>query len=182
VNGAEVWRAPLLILIVFALAGCGLGQECLTVSGVWERAESLDGQRIRVCGQADFALFPYHPLQIGGCIPSSEGESRSRIVGKLFLLAQDSEDSKRKLLISESSLQCEGDVCEVVCKPFAPSAHAAWGSTDPIEAFEFVGTLRILDQSEAPLSLEDIDLRASRRLVDGEWGPIPLGEFTYNFP
>jgi hypothetical protein len=78
---------------------------------------------------------------------------------------------------------CGDDVCSVVCKPFAPSAQATWGGTETVEAFEFVGTLRVDTQgSEVELILEDIDLQASRRLADGEWGPIPTGDFTYVFP
>jgi hypothetical protein len=122
-------------------------------------------------------------MQVGGCIPNAEGVELPRIVGELALLDRDAPDPEYALLIAESSLQCEGHVCKVVCKPFAPSAHAAWGSTETITAFQFVGTLRVrAQQSEVALTMDDIDLRASRRLADGEWGPIPAGEFSYHFP
>jgi hypothetical protein len=183
VNSRDMLRAHILVLIALSLVGCGGSEKRLSVSEVWQNADSLDGKRIRVRGQADFQLIPYHPMQVGGCIPSTEGEIKPRIVGELALLDQDSHDPKHRLSISESSLQCEGDVCNVVCKPFAPSAQAIWGGTETIEAFEFVGTLRVRAQeSKGALILDDIDLRVSRRLADGEWGPIPRGDFTYNFP
>jgi hypothetical protein len=122
-------------------------------------------------------------MQVGGCIPETEGVALPRIVGELALLDQDSQDSEHRLSISESDLQCEGNVCRVVCRPFAPSAQAIWGGTETIQAFEFVGTLRVRAQGiKVTLVLDDIDLQASRRLADGEWGPIPTGDFTYNFP
>ena len=137
----------------------------------------------RVRGRADFTLLPHHPMQVGGCIPEPGDEGLPRIVGKLALLDEDAQDAAHRLSISESSLQCEGDVCSVVCRPFAPSAAAVWGSAETIEAFEFVGTLRVRAQgSDVALILDDIDLRASRRLADGEWGPIPTEDFTYSFP
>lgn len=94
-------------------------------------------------GEADFRLTPYHPLQIDGCVAGAKGDTRSRIDGELKTRDQDSHDPKHALLISESSLQCEGDLCSVVCKPFVPSTHATGGGTDAIEAFEFVGRLRV---------------------------------------
>jgi len=183
VNSRNMLLAHILVLIALLLAGCGGREKCLTVSEVWQNADSLEGKRICVRGQADFRLLPHHPMQVGGCIPKTEGVVLPRIVGELALLDQDSQDSEHRLLISESDLQCEGNVCRVVCRPFAPSAHAAWGGTETVQAFEFVGTLRVYAQeSGVALVLDDIDLRASRRLADGEWGPIPTGDFTYNFP
>jgi hypothetical protein len=122
-------------------------------------------------------------MQVGGCNPSVEGETRPRIIGELTIRDLDSQDPENAILISGSDLQCEGDVCSVVCKPFAPSAQAIWGGTETIEAFEFVGTLRVRPQGNiVRLILDDIDLEASRRLADGKWGVIPTGEFTYVFP
>lgn len=190
-NSRNVLQARVVVLIALLLAGCGgrgkglpvSEAKRLTVSEVWQNADSLEGKRIRVRGQADFRLIPYHPLQVGGCIPQSEGVVLPRIVGQLALLDQDSHDPEHRLTISESSLQCEGNVCNVVCRPFAPSAQAIWGGTETIEAFEFVGTLRVRPQgSKVALVLDDLDLRTSRRLADGEWGPIPTGDFTYYFP
>lgn len=172
-----------LVAAALSVVGCAAWQEPLTVSQVWQDAESLEGQRIRVLGQADFHLTPYHPLQVGGCIPTAEGETRPRVVGELAIRDEGSHDPKNALLISESSLHCEGDVCSVVCTPFAPSAQAIWGGAETIDAFEFVGTLRVRPlENGVALILEDIDLRASRRRADGKWEAIPPGEFTYVFP
>ena len=72
-------------------------------------------------------------------------------------------------------------MCSIVCTPFGPTD--TWGSIGAVEVFEFVGVLRVDPQeSEAELILEDIDLQASRRMTDGEWGPILTGEFRYVFP
>jgi hypothetical protein len=66
-------------------------------------------------------------------------------------------------------------------KPFAPSD--TWGRIGAVEVFEFVGVLTVdAEGSEVVLILEDIDLQASRRMADGEWRPIPTGDFTYIFP
>ncbi len=174
--------ALFLALIAVSLAWCGGKKKVLTVSEVWRDAASLDGERIRVRGQADFRLIPYHPLQVGGCVVG-EDRDKFQISGRLALLDQDSQDPERGLFISESSLHCEGDMCKVVCSPFAPTAHATWGGSETIEAFEFAGTLRVDDQGGTlVLILEDIDLQASQRLFEGKWGPIPTGDFTYLFP
>jgi hypothetical protein len=102
-------------------------------------------------------------------------------VGKLALVDADSPDPKQRLFISESSLHCEGNLCSVVCEPFAPSD--TWGRIGAVEVFEFVGVLRVDTRgSTVVLILEEIDLQASRRMGDGEWGPIPTGSFTYAFP
>jgi hypothetical protein len=120
-------------------------------------------------------------MQVGGCSLDPNVVDSSHIVGELALLDEDSPDPKHRLSISESSLQCEGTVCSVVCKPFAPTD--TWGRVDSVEVFEFVGMLRVDGQgSKTALILEDIDLQASRRMADGEWRPIPTGDFTYLFP
>ena len=131
-NCSNMLRAIMLVLVALLLTGCGGGKECLTVSEVWQNADSLEGKRVCVRGQADFRLLPHHPMQVGGCIPETEGVDLPRIVGELALLDQDPNGSEQRLSISEADLQCEGNVCSVVCRPFAPSAQATWGGTETI--------------------------------------------------
>jgi hypothetical protein len=101
----------------------------------------------------------------------------------LAILDEESNDPESALWISESSLRCEGDVCSVVCTPFAPSAQAIWGGTETIDAFEFVGTLRVRRlENGVELILDDVNLGESRRRSDGQWEPIPTGESRYDFP
>ena len=111
----DKWKVSLfIVLVVFSLAGCGGREKWLTVSEVWQDADSLEGKRTRVRGQAHFQFTPYHPMQVGGCSPDQNFVNSTHIVGKLALLDEDSPGSKHKLSISESSLQCEGSVCRVV--------------------------------------------------------------------
>jgi hypothetical protein len=46
-------QALILTLVVHALAGCGCSEKWLTVSEVWQNADSLEGKRICVRGQQD---------------------------------------------------------------------------------------------------------------------------------
>lgn len=182
----KILQAIGLIVLIFSVAGCGQSRDYLTVSEVWQNAASLDGTQIRVRGQGHFRFEPYHPLQVGGCSLDEEVVKNSHIVGIQDLLDEDSPDVMQRLSISKSILQCEGDVCRMECRPFEPmcgeGARCAGGPT-AIEAFEFVGTLKLSDQQgDLELILEDIDLNTSQRLVDGEWGPIPTGVFRYFFP
>jgi len=74
-------------------------------------------------------------------------------------------------MISVPQLFCRGDECQMTCTPFDPTLA---------EAFELVGTLKVVsrDGSREELRLEDLDLEASRQLVDGEWVSIETGSFT----
>ena len=70
--GRSFLTSSILIMIGLALVGCSAGQDCLTVSQVWQKAESLYGERICVQGQADLRLIPYHPMMVGGCVPDQD--------------------------------------------------------------------------------------------------------------
>ena len=185
-NGRVFLTSSILILIGLSLVGCSTGQDCLTVSEVWQNAESLDGERICVRGQADLRLLPYHPMMVGGCVPDQDFLDSNPIVGRLDLYDGEPSSSTQRLTISNSDIECEGDVCRLECRPFAPTCEGMFcGPEGPlnIEAFEFVGTLKVVGQPDSvELILEDLDLESSRRLADGEWGPIPTGVFTYMFP
>jgi hypothetical protein len=186
VNSSEVLNVLVIVLITFSLVGCTTEQDCLTVSEVWQNADSLDGKRICVVGQAHLRFIPYHPLQVGGCSPDQDIVESSHIVGMLDLYDGEPFSSTQRVTVATSDLQCEGDICSLVCWPFAPTCEGTFCSPDgyvDIEAFEFVGTLRVDGQpGSEELLLEDLDLDSSRRLADGEWGPIPTGDYIYMFP
>lgn len=185
-NGKKILQAIGLIMLIFSVAGCSQSQDHLTVSEVWQNAASLDGTQIRVRGQGHFRFEPYHPLQVGGCSLDEDVVNKSHIVGTQDLLDEDYPDVGQRLSISRSSLQCEGNVCGMECRPFEPMCRRGTmciGGLTAIEAFEFVGTLKVTDQQgDLELILEDIDLNTSQRRVDGEWGLIPTGVFSYFFP
>jgi hypothetical protein len=87
-----------------------------------------------------------------------------------------------RLAIGESSLQCGGDSCGMKCTPFDPGCLSPC-QPERATVFELFGVLRMISkQSDAVLVLEDVDLKESRRFLDGELGPIPTGTFSYAFP
>jgi hypothetical protein len=185
-SGKKILQPIGLIVLIISIAGCGQTRYPLTVSEVWQNAALLDGRQIRVRGQGHLRFEPYHPLQVGGCSLDQELVNKSHIVGIQDLLDEDSPDVEQRLSISRTSLHCEGNVCSLECKPFEPMCGRGVmcvGGLTAIEAFEFVGTLKVSDQQgELELILENIDLNKSKRFVDGEWSPIPTGVFSYFFP
>ena len=115
----------------------------------------------------------------GGC-PLSAKKGYS--AGRLELYDRDpglqkysaGEAAQMKLTISEASLQCKGDFCQMTCTPFDPQGA---------QTFELVGTLRIDGRSDKMvLTLDDIDLSVSRQFIEGSWVSIPTGEVVYQFP
>jgi hypothetical protein len=164
-----------LLLTMLLLTRCSRNN-LLTVSEAWEKAESLEGKLIRVRGRARFFTEPYQGLT--GCVP---GGGRD-IVGRLELYDENAPDPHYyggkqplpKMIVSESSLQCKGNTCQVTCAPFNPQEAGV---------FELVGTLRIDNlQGNRVLTLENVNLEESRQLSGEKLGPIPTGTFQYNFP
>lgn len=173
-----------LVSVMLVLAGCGGRHDCLTVSEVWQKAQALEGEQICVRGRAHFFTVPYYGLV--GCPIGGGGE----LVGRLELLDEDApspayysgEQPLLRLAVGESSLQCTGDHCGMKCTPFDPGCLSPC-RPERATVFELVGVLRIVGkQDDVALVLEDIDLQESRRFLDGEWGPIPTGTFSYMFP
>lgn len=177
-------QAFVLILTVLVLVRCGDRHDCLTVSEVWQEAEALDGEQVCVRGRAHFFTVPYYGL--AGCSLDGGGE----LVGRLELLDEDApgpayysgEQPLLRLAIGESSLQCNGDSCGMKCTPFDPGCLSPC-RPERATVFKLVGVLQIIgQQDDVVLVLEDVDLEESRRFLDGEWGPIPTGTFSYEFP
>jgi len=179
-------KAILLLVALFLLVpivGC-TGQKTLTVSEVVRDAEGLDGETIRVRGQAFLWTEPSQAemWMFGGCVPGTD-PSHSRqgiVVGWLTLYESiDSDDLGRYgvphdemgIRISDSDFHCNGDYCAVTCQPF---------EVVPRRMYELIGTLKVNADSE--IILENIDLERSSQLVEGNWARIPGGEFGIAFP
>jgi hypothetical protein len=176
------WQVIGLTLVALLLMGCvartatptpaGIvvtttpGQETSypTVRDVSENALSLADQQIRVRGQNWFVSS----VTLVDCDPPRCDCNQSK--GQLFLSEEGRAPGE---MISVPQLFCRGDECHMTCTPFDPTLA---------EAFELVGTLRVISQNEnhKELRLEDLDLEASRQLVNGEWIPIETGSFTIN--
>ena len=180
----NILRPFLLVVVLLSLVACNESDEFLTVSKVWQEATALDGKRIRVRGLGALRYEPIHPLQIGGCSVVPSANSPVKGIGMLFEESLNNQP-RREILISESSLICQGDTCSVTCRPFKPPADTrtlALESASP-RIYELVGTLRINSQEgEVVLILDDIDMETSGWLVDEKWEPLPTGEFTQIFP
>jgi len=168
-----VWLLAMLSLLV----GCG-STRVLTVSEVWGKAEAFEGKLIRVRGRAHFSTVPY--VGLTGCIPAGNG--RIDVVGRLDLFDENAPDPAYysgkqplpRIQVSDASLQCKGDTCQVTCMPFDP---------EEARVFELVGTLRVDTQGgKQELVLENVDLKESRRLAEEKLEPIPTGTFRYVFP
>jgi hypothetical protein len=169
-----VWMIGLPLMMLM-LAGCN-SSKLLTITNVWEQADELEGQSIRVRGRARFFTEPYQGLT--GCVPGGGGD----IVGRLVLYDEDAPDPHYyggeqplpTIVVSSDSLQCKGNTCQITCEPFNPQEGAV---------FELVGTLRVEHQeSTKVLTLEDVILTESRQLMGEKLEPIPTGTFQYSYP
>jgi hypothetical protein len=175
----RVWQGIVLALLAVSAAGCSAGGDCLNVAEVWRNADSLAGKQICVRGRPHFSFTPFHPQMRGGCLP---GGNNARIGGKLELLDVGSPDPAPRLSVPD--LRCQGDQCVVECRPFAaPCTEYHDSPCDNAQAFELVGTLRVdKQQAEVELSLDNLDLSASRRSAGDRWESIPTGVFKTQFP
>jgi hypothetical protein len=173
-----VWIIPIVFLV-----SCS-GQKPLTVLEVIQNAETLNGKTIRVRGQAYLWIEPSlaEMWNYGGCVPNSDASASSEenVVGWLTLYDKiDPNDLKNygaphdniDIKISEDNFHCKGNYCGMTCLSFEVKSQ---------QTYEFIGTLRLDGESE--LILENIDLGASRQLMNGEWIPTLPGEFSIVFP
>ena len=167
---ARVMMVVCVLLTTAFVVGCdppGEKESYLTVTKASRRAKSLDGETVRVRGYGHFLLEQTLVL----CEPA-RCDCNERW-GRLVLLDEEFKpaDSSRffslpRVSISESDLRCSGDECSMTCSPFDPRTA---------KEFEFVGTLSVVDSH---LTLENLDLQASRQRIDEVWTPIETGQFT----
>ncbi len=170
-------RFVLLLLLVFVM-GCG-GQKPLTVAEVIRNAERLNGKTIRVRALAYLLVDPSQAemWMFGGCAP---GSTEGHVIGWLTLYDSIDRDDlahygvphdKTGIKISDSNFHCEGNYCKMTCAPFEVTSQ---------QMYELVGTLRVNGPSN--FTLENIDLKQSSQLVDGEWKSISPGNLDVMFP
>ena len=143
---------------------------CYSVGEVWKYASSLDGKRICVKGKAETMVFQSLML----CDPPhcycNESSGNLTLVSEEGIVRNPRVDIVDKVTIY--SPICTGDECTMTCTPINPFAA---------DHFLFVGRLKInflSDERMAYLELKDVDLSASRQLVNGNWQPIPTGAFS----
>ena len=152
-----------------SISSAGISDRPLSVYEVWQWAEELGGQVIRVRGKANFITWMTALL----CCPPSCDCNETE--GMLWLVSENPTrvniDCATVDFIDIDTPDCQGNECSLTCTPFYPGE---------IEAFEFTGTLRIdyLRGHPCYLQLINVDLPASQQLVNGVWGPIPTGTFT----
>jgi photosystem II stability/assembly factor-like uncharacterized protein len=158
-----------VLLAVWLAAACGAGEKrsYLTVQQVSQQAESLAGRQIRLRGYGYFSVSMTAML----CVPSRCDCNQSSGWLELYGEQPDPEHLSRlydlaNIRIAETSLKCAGDECSMECSPFDPGLA---------RQFEFAGRLRI---DYGNLILEDLDLAASRQLINGSWFPIETGKFS----
>lgn len=168
----KILLALTLLIVVFTASCMQSGEKthCLTVSQAVKRAKRLNNQLACIHGYG--ALLYEQTLLL--CTP--ENPCCNRTKGMLQLFEKEpgpvfDRDYYSLDHINVTGLDCSGNTCSVTCQPFNPQ---------PERWFELVGRLRIDNITSDPprLVLEDLDLAASRQLVNAEWIPIETGSFT----
>ena len=170
-----------LILLIVLFQRSNSFEPTLSLDEVWQNADTLEGQHIRIQANARLFYDSYHPMQIGGC--SLDPNGNSPVEARAMLVNESPNDLSQRILIDDASFLCTGNTCQINCTPFEPPPDL-WGTTDPeLPLFEFAGVLtRAPEGSETSLIFAEIDVSASRRLRDGRWQPLSSGEFSYMFP
>lgn len=147
------------IAAIAGLSGCG-GRGFLTVAELDARADMLDGERVALRG---FTLQGLFVLDLRATVLS----------GGAFYLGESAEaPGGRRVGLPE--VAASGDRATLSWTPFLPDAPA----------YHLVGRLRVdHDPAGRRLSLEALDLEASRQLTEGDdlahmrEAPIPRGTF-----
>jgi hypothetical protein len=158
-----------IILAVWIIPLAGDSNRPLSVYEVWQRAEELEGQVIRVRGKAEFSIMQSLVLC---CPPRCDCNVTD---GWLELVSENPTRVNIDCSVVDSieieTPACAGNECSLTCTPFYPGE---------IEAFEFTGQLSVfyLRGHVCDLQLINVDLSASQQFVNGAWEPIPTGTFT----
>jgi hypothetical protein len=157
------------------MAGMITGPDYFTVATVWQNAQALEGQRIRVRGWADIEIS----MTLLGCDPPSCGCNESDGIPFLFgTTAKPSHDrpsrvEEQRIYIADA--ECRGDECFLSCPLFHPTASPA---------LELVGTLQVKMQHSrvGQLWLTDIDFEESSRLYGFKWLWLMVSDTLRNLP
>lgn len=152
---AAILTLALVIIVPFVYL---FVQESQTVGvdQLWREKYNLESQTVAVRGVSVFdPHYDYGPRLWLVDDQASANERQSRYA---FYFG-----------IEIAELECDDNGTTMVCRPFDP------GQAD---AFIFKGTLHLSPAGMFPvMDLIDIDFEQSRQLINGEWLPIPLGEF-----
>ncbi len=170
-----LWVGLIILAVVGVIAYVLLNQhKCYSVGQVWQHARALRGTRICVQGKA-VTQVSFTALL---CDPPTCDCNQSS--GYLELISEDKVVHNPKVSLVDSitispslnTPMCSGNQCTLTCSPFDPRAA---------DRFQMVGTLSVsflADGRLLGLQLTDLDIPASRELVNGNWQPIPTGVFT----
>jgi len=165
------WLVPVLIVVGLAVISATIvvHTRCFTVGEAWKYARILNGSRICVEGKAETEVYQSLVL----CDPPRCDCNVSS--GTLTLVSEEGIVRNPRVatvdMVTIFSPICSGDECTVTCTPINPFAS---------DRYRFVGRLAIRFLSDGRLSyleLKDVELLASRQLVNGEWQAIPTGAF-----
>jgi len=168
-----------VFLFMLSLIGLGLAgmiatmlihNRCYSVGEVWKYALILNGSRICVKGKADTLV--YQTLLL--CDPPSCDCNKS---GASLTLVSDDKIVRNPRVSMVDTITifepvCTGNECSLTCTPIDPFAA---------DDYRFVGRLTtsyLSDGRMAHLELANVDLSASRQMVNGDWQPLPIGKFT----
>ncbi len=163
-------RIPLILLGLVVLAGgiaavYSIWQENhpVGVNELWEADPlySLVGETRTVSGEILFE--PLSGFQFNGIFlvdPATTAENRSPEAAFWF-----------GIRINGVSCTVDDTAKLVTCTPFDPTQATA---------YQFKGNVQLETVGKKDIMwLADVDFEHSRQLVNGEWQPIPLGEFTF---
>src|SRR5574341_390334 len=153
---------PIALVVLTISVWWAFQPRYLTVVEVWQNAEALNGQLIRVRGWADIEIW----VTAVGCKPARCDCNESR--GYPFIYGDVVEPPRNQPVAFDekkiylSGALCSGDECFLSCPVFNPNSA-------PV--FEFVGILNVqyYEGKISRLDLEKIDFEASRRLFGGKW-------------
>ncbi|MBN1430846.1 MAG: hypothetical protein JXB07_20920 [Anaerolineae bacterium] len=156
---AMIALVPALIAIVLFAHPFILQPQAMGVDQLWHmkyKGEELEGKPVVIQGDTVFdshADYHFNLFLVDTLASTDEREPMSAFWFGICI----------------ADLKCEDKGTVVVCQPFDPSQA---------DAFAFTGTIHFAPAGMRPImELTDIDFEQSRQLIDGEWLPIPLGEF-----
>jgi len=165
--------ACIAIPIAAFIAGIISGPNYYTVPSVWENAQALEGQRIRVRGWADIDIW----VTAGGCedCGCNDSDGIPYIFGGMAKPSHDRPSWVDEQRIYIADAECRGDQCFLSCPLFHPTASPA---------LELVGTLQVKMQHSrvGELWLTDIDFEESSRLYGFKWLWLMVSDTLRNLP
>lgn len=164
------WRFTFIVLGFVVLVGIGaaiylfqIGNRPIGVNQLWQSDSrySLEGETRTVRG---FILFA----------PASDFQFNA-----LYLMNLETPEEYRSpeygfwfgIRIDNAWCNIDKEKEMITCEPFNPSLSTT---------YEFKGTIHLESVGKKDIMwLSDIEFEKSRQMVNGNWQPIPLGEYTF---